>query len=557
MTDDRPAAPLRVPAIAVASASLLAALAWSYVFAESIPFYFEDVELVLLAVERNVVELLRALVDPTALDTRYGLFDRPAELLVLKALHAAAGFEPAVFHAFKGLCMLAVAGLAFAWIWRATGALVFPALAALWLTVSHPIYQSTLWIVDFDVVAHVFILVALMLWARQLAGVTATSRAVVLETIAIVTLAYVGSKTKGSALVLPATIVLSGAAFGVKRFARAVLIALAIGLLALAPRLADPAAVGAAIRWANVGGFAAQLPHAIAFGLPGLAVAAASLLGLAFVVWPAPQRNRRARAAAAIALAWNGSASALWPLLPSSETRYLVGFLVPAIFGVCLAGACVTRAARPRGVRHALAGALFVVVTATIAHDTALAIHFRGVWGSRFIAADRTMATVEESFERALVLYRYRRWVFYSPGSERGNRYVLARERALSDVLGKPSDGSLRVPPRFEELLWVDFDDAPLGAEPVARIEGRADTLFDRWLPHLGLRPQEIDLMTLEMRSGAAYPVTLGLYRRDLTRGRTLPAPSRPCVEGEGKATERYFGTCLHAEDVFGTPSSR
>jgi len=477
-------------------------------FADGLPFYFEDVEIIDVALGRSWPQLLAELLDPTHVGERIGYQaqGRPLGLLYLKAMHALAGWSPAVIRLPEVLALSATSGLLAAAIARASGARWVAGLLGLTMGASPALQQSGVWICDFEPMAALLATVVLLLWTRTLGrppGSAAPWRTVAV----LVGITFFAVKMKPGAVVVAPTLVLSSLLLQRRLLLPALVAAGAIGLLVVGPRVSGLGGVGVDPGlWSNVVGFAPMSLRTCALGWAGIL-----FLGVTLVRRRAPEPAPDAPeplALAAVLAAWGASAAVLWLALPIAEGRYLAGFSVPALACGHLAVASLQSrhgADRPRLVAAAIVVAVASVVPANLARDAA----FRGSWGSSFIALDRAAEGAEEQLTNAAVVYRYWRPMLYPRQPERGVEFVW-QDRAWAERQGIQflDNGEVRFPPRFSTVVQLRM--GKTANHPAARaFPGVGGLWFDRVSEAVGWEVRNLDLIDLTLDDpGGDYPVT-------------------------------------------------
>lgn len=138
----------------------------------------------------------------------WGFQHRPVQVLCFKVLHGVFGYDAAGYYAFKALLF---AGVTFG-IARFSASLGWSrrtaVLAAACFGLSAPGVASALWVSDFELLAQIAILAALCLFWRTLHLDTPSRRDEWLHQVLFVLLAVVAHRTKGSAKLIPAIVLL-------------------------------------------------------------------------------------------------------------------------------------------------------------------------------------------------------------------------------------------------------------------------------------------------------------------------------------------------------------
>jgi hypothetical protein len=503
------------PALLAGLGAGLVCLAVLWFFGQGLPLYFEDIPFVQGAVDRTWTSLLLDVANPLGVGASAGYApdERALELLLLKAVHAVAGFQPWPYHLLKSLCLALIAGLAGYGSTRVGAGPGFALLLGLALPAAPPVLQSTLWVADFDLVAQLLVALALALQAALLAEHPAWAKRRWFTTAGVLVLGLLAVQAKASALVLAPALLIGALLLGRRHLARTSALVAALVALTLAPRLLaaggtieqrwQPEQLGALVD--QVGRGFGLLP--ILFGLGGcVAIAASERLARRLA---GQERIGGLRAVAATLAGWTASAPLMWPLLPSPETRYLSGVLVPAIAATCFAGAMLARLAAGGRAIAALRACLAALLLALcVVPGLRLDVHFRGSWGSLFVALDEVSRTIEAEQRDTVVLYRYWRPMMYTTEPERNNAFVLLEQGELDRAGIGRRPGGLEVPDHWSQVARLTLGRRPRSPGPGLReFEGTTGSLFDRVVGRAGWQLTWVDLITMELVPGPpAWP---------------------------------------------------
>jgi hypothetical protein len=478
-------------------------------FSQSIPFYFEDVQYIRASCEQSYPHIVTDILNPFSAESDFGFSDRPVETLVLKVMHDIFGYSPPAYHWFKNLCLLAVAGIAMMWVWLITRRRLFVALTGIWIVAANPVYQSTLWICDFEIVSQLFVILAMFLWFRILSSPDRKLTNLIPISACIILLAYLGSKTKGSSLIIPVAIALSSIPFWRKKFALAIGISALLALVAIVPRcLAANHAIAGGIRWQNLSALSALVQTFLdsTFLLGGLFLClGAAFLSRRFGPGPAPVAAPESsegcsnhETAVSVVVAWLISIVFLWLILPNSETRYLAGLVIPATIFVVVVFNCVLEMATGRLAGTAISIMTGATLTWVVLVNLTLDLHFRGFWGSHFIAIDRAVRYVDATYDHSLTLYEYWRPMFFSSNPERGNVFRVAPPGSLGNTVAP--DGVLRRRTDFKQVFLVSLvqPDPPIrNATDLMLISGDGFGWFERFIAATHIKIKRFDMMSM------------------------------------------------------------
>ena len=343
---------------------------------------------------------------------RWGFQDRPVQTLVFKLLHSFAGEQPGVYYAFKA-GLFAGVSVAISWFARRLGSDALAAiLAGAIFAISSPGHASALWISDFELMAEILILLALGQFWRILKSTPTSRMEEWLNQALFVLLALVSHRTKGSAKLIPAIVLIYLVLYRRDQIRRFIPSLALIGLtiVPIFSMISDPLPPFAPFAedqsqgwmWkpANlatlgtllIGNFhpiSGTSGPGIAFGLlavltPGLLWITA--LGVAYFVW----KNGKSFFSdevglIAIWLLVSVLSYASFPRLPEGfMARYVVVALVPASLLVAhiLSGSLL------RLPRMAAIGVLAVCLTIHAAHNLDSSRHLRDTLGQVIVAYD-------------------------------------------------------------------------------------------------------------------------------------------------------------------------
>jgi hypothetical protein len=488
-------------------------------FSQSIPFYFEDVQYIQMSCEQSYPHILTGIFNPFSAESDFGFSDRPVETLVLKLMRDIFGYSPPAYHWFKNLCLMAVAGIAMMWAWRITRRRLFVALTGLWIVAANPVYQSTLWICDFEIVSQLFVILAMFLWFRILSSPDRKLTELIPTSICIILLAYLGSKTKGSSLIIPFAIALSSIPFWRKKAALAIGISILLALVAIVPRcLAANHAIAGGIRWQNLPILSALVQTFLnsTFLLGGLFLClCAAFLSRRFGPSPSPAAAPESgdgcnnhEAAVAVVVAWLISIVLLWLVLPNSETRYLAGLVIPTTLFVILVFNCVLEMAAGGWAGTGISIMAGLTLTWVVLANLTLDLHFRGFWGSHFIAIDRAVKYVDANCDHSLTLYEYWRPMLFSTTPARGNVFRVAQPGSLGNTVSP--DGVLRRRTDFKQVFLVSLvqpDPQIRNATDLMQISGDGFGWFERFVA-----ATHIKIKGFKMMSMSTYEVDKAYY---------------------------------------------
>ena len=149
-----------------------------------------------------VAEILRPVPE------QWGFQDRPIQVLCFKLLHGLFGYSAAGFYTFKAM-LFATVSLGLAQIATCFGlgrnvGLLAGAIFAL----ASPGHASALWVSDFEMLAEILIIAALGVFWRIANTIPRSKRNELLHQALFVLLAVIAHRTKGSAKLIPAIVVI-------------------------------------------------------------------------------------------------------------------------------------------------------------------------------------------------------------------------------------------------------------------------------------------------------------------------------------------------------------
>jgi hypothetical protein len=345
--------------------------------------------------------------------------------------------------------------------------------------------------------------------------------------VLIVLLGYLGAKTKGSSLVIAPAVFLSALPFGLRKTAHAAILALLL-ILALAnaasrlPMAQD--ALQEKVVWDNVPSFFNQtfitvgyVPFFAGIAVCLLLISRASPLWKRFVGRWGLEKAEKTRSAAAVLTAWVFSACMLWLVLPNPETRYLAGFMIPAICMICLVLGLIAGMISNKIIKLSAQTIFSLWIVYLLIVNIQLNIHYRGWFGSQFIAIDRASRYIENSFRDTLVVYNYMRPMFYVTKPERNNVFLIPTKTELQKAsITVLPDETYMVPDRFERFVRLSFYSKPEWYKPpLIKIDGDAGGWFEKIVDKFDLEIKPIEPMSMEthtLQNIKVYPCDIYLY---------------------------------------------
>lgn len=529
--------------VATLAAAFVMMILLLHFFSQSIPFYFEDVQYIQTSCDQSYPHILTGILNPFSAKSDFGFNDRPVETLVLKLMHDIFGYSPPAYHWFKNLCLLAVAGIAMMWVWQITRRRLFVTLTGLLIVAANPVYQSTLWICDFEIVSQLFVILAMFLWFRIMSSPDRKLKTLIPVSTCIILLAYLGCKTKGSSLIIPFAITLSSIPFWKKKSAAAIGISILLALVTIVPRcFAVNRAIAGEIRWQNLPMLSSLVQTFLnsTFLLCGLLLClCVTFLSRRFGPRPHPASTSKSvdgvdshEIAIAVVVAWLFSIVLLWLILPISETRYLAGFAIPITIFVVLVFSCVLEMAAGRLAGTGISIMAGLTLTCVVLANLVLDIHFRGFWGDHFIAIDRTVRHIDATCDHSLTLYEYWRPMLFSTTPARGNVFECVPPGGLGRIVS--SDGVLLRRTDFKKVFLVSFvhPDLPIkDAADLMRISGDGCGWFERFIAATHIKVKGFGMMSMTAYDvdKAYYPcrVFIGSLRTTTTNSPPASTPMR------------------------------
>jgi hypothetical protein len=483
-------------------------VSWLYLgfFTQGLPFYFEDLDWI-----RDNSPLwahVARMLNPFRQTEQLGLFDRPFEHVCLRSIRACFDFSPWPYHAFKNAACVAVVLLVYTLLRRATVGSAWALAGSLGITLAAPVLQSVAWVCDFEIVAQALVCATIVVFLADVRRLRAGAPSSPWARLTIVVLTLLGSATKASAAILPVLL----AAF------------LLLRLRSRARGYADAFVATALITAGPALGSHGPLPHGwlagqtLVFARELLTVwgwpliAAVVVTSGALLIGRLDLRRLPEALVDTVVLTgtWAALNLLLLGLVPSAETRYLTSAIVAATaFGTAVTSAAVRLF--PLSARRLGSTALVLAVCWQGAYNANLSLHFRGFWGSLFIAADKAVRLVDERYSGAVVLYSYWRPLLYSPQDR--NRYVLMRPADMASV-GVTVDASGRLTFAGRQpsaSLLVSLEEADERA--IATVDGDGHTLYDAVSTTFDLRFVDIG-HTLQL-GPRVPPAQIGIYRTD------------------------------------------
>lgn len=491
---------------------------WIWFWTQGLPFYLEDYAW--LRSPESVGDLFASLAWPATRTIDHLCQNRPLAVLLYRALWGMFGDSPVAFHLAKSFVFVGVL-LAFYSLVRTLSVRRGIAYVATGLlAVLTPVVVSTLWVCDIEVLAQLLVLGVALLAMPGSPSQSVSSRTMgrdLLRSSATFALGLLALNTKETGMIVLA--IIGAAALVNSRDMRwswiAVVAALATfgairGVCSLEyyPRASYSQFPSLRCFRLNLAGFR------YLFGLPLLAVTV-GLVGLAAAGLLKGSRDlpgrllakRRAELQAAMCLgAWLASTVAAWFFTPA-ETRLLVPSAVVFVLVLSYCTALALRAGRPRHASFVLVALLFAVAF-TGARNLQYLLHYRGSWGSQFIAAARTAEWIDSHYAGAVVthdsylpmLASAKGLNEYVWGSEAGNGGTGRRLHVSMRPISRWLTGKREVP--AEASCSSNAKDVTT----VARLDGVASSFYDVLVQHMGVRIRFVDPDSMAIFSEEAYP---------------------------------------------------
>ena len=486
-------------------------LMFIYISTQSIPFYFEDIPFIQRAVNQPFNKIIFDIVNPLLVGQNFGFLTRPVELFSLKMLHLIVGYQPTLFHVFKSVCLAIVISAVAFWIVNETSNRFYALLAGILIVTACPIYQSSLWICDFEIVAQIFVVISMYLWYLILSK-RLTLFPLLILSVLIILLALVGNKTKASALVIPMVIFISSIPFGKKKISIATLISIPLTTAIVAVRIfKETKSVENIFKPENISEFVVQIPIELLIGLICLFLLFYLMIAENNVTSDT-ERMHKWQPTPVILFCWIISAISIWSFLPSPESRYLTTLMIPLLATIAYTGARINNfSLKHRFLWVKLLPILIIMFLIT--RNLILDFHFRGYWGSKFIAIQKTIDYINTTYRDTLSIYKYWRPMFYVTDKLKNNYIVLYNRPNSLDQHGLKRDakGNLDVS-SYSEVFLLSIEAPISNANALKIIPGSDGGIFDIIMTISKLKPLSLRTMkTLDKTVN--YPINVYIYR--------------------------------------------
>jgi hypothetical protein len=182
----------------------LGAFVYASLMLSGLRLFDNDYDWINQAQDTDVLALLGEILRP--IPDRWGFQDRPVQILAMKLLHGIGGETPAIYYTFKAALFATVsygiARISLTLGLKAPTALLAGSIFAL----SSPGQASALWVSDIELLAEILILAAFGCFWRLSNSIPASRRSEWLNQALFVMIAIVAHRTKGSAKLIPAIV---------------------------------------------------------------------------------------------------------------------------------------------------------------------------------------------------------------------------------------------------------------------------------------------------------------------------------------------------------------
>lgn len=211
---------------------------------------------------------------------------------------------------------------------------------------------------------------------------------------------------------------------------------------------------------------------------------------------------------------WTFFTMCLWPILPSSETRYLTQALIPMALLICTGIYFASSQLKQKSVKIICFSVLFTLCMFQIKENVYLNMQYRGFWGSFFIAREKTYKYIEENYSNSLICYTFSwREIFY-PYENNGNDWIWINSlnKKLPVIVKEKNmaiyrDGNIKAE-KYNHIFWVFPFQSEIAGDYLKVISGDNNTAFDYLAKWGGTDIHEINLMTMELSNeGNYYPI--------------------------------------------------
>ena len=498
-------------------------------FSEGIPFVWEDVDQINLCILADYKKILLAYISPLpnfywekSLTRDPSLADRPVQVFIGKFFNEIFGYNPYPYHFLKGLAFCILLMLISFFIFRYFNSLCLAGIICLFILLANPIYQSLLWSLEMEVVSQFFMFAVYLMFFKIYYSDIKKEKLIIFQ-IAIFVLFLTSFKAKPSSSVIPPALTAFILLTDYKKIRKYWLLLSAMFFIALMPKVMSPSFYyHQPFKAHQIIGFLNQVK--VVIGLPLILVSMVSFIAvICFRIMKGKSsenssglfkesEERKFHVLLLFAL-WAFFSMCLWPILPSTETRYLAQSLIPLISFVCISVYIAASMINRKAFKQLIFVIFFILASFQVRENIKLSIQYRGFWGSFFIAVDKTYQYIENNYKNSLICYPFGwREIFYPyKGSRNDWIWVSPRNENLAEKFKEKnislySNGFIKAD-SYSHIFWVFPIKLPPGIKYSDIIRGQGITLFDSVVKRLKIDIQGIQILTLNTLRGTKYPV--------------------------------------------------
>ncbi|MBF0274604.1 MAG: glycosyltransferase family 39 protein, partial [Nitrospinae bacterium] len=358
-------------------------IAFSFYFlTEEVPFYFED--LAFLPLNTPYGEIIFKIIAPVYnLNSPLGAFDRPVENLIFKLIYDCFGWDSTPYRFVKNtfwllycLCLYQFLTASF----HQRGIKVLAFFSVILVSLLAPIFQSVLWICDFEIIGSFFMFLCFYVFLENY------FRGRYSQTV-IVVLAIIALSTKVTVKIIPVVLLLYILVNNRKRLKEYALLLLIIFIYATFPLFSASSGVEKLLHEENYLLFSENLFYSCGYWL---------ITGFLLVLYILRNRtvHKEQRETLLFLLIWSFCSVLFWGVFVSSETRYLTSSLIPLMITITYVFQLVFCSLHGNK-RKAFVSFIFLLWLFTLFKNVTFTIQYRGIWGTNAIAAHKVINFLE------------------------------------------------------------------------------------------------------------------------------------------------------------------
>ncbi len=489
-------------------------------FYQGLPFLWEDVDQINLSVTVSYSDIVLAYLNPfpnfywgKTLVRDASLADRPVQVFIAKFFNDLFGYTPFPYHFLKSIFLFLTVILLFYFIRRETGSRYPAMLAGIMFLTAIPVYESVLWCLEMEIVSQFLMLIIFILFFNLFNDESKKWKDTIPLQILILFLYLTAMKAKPSCSIIAPVLIFYILLINYRKAKIYFPLCFVMLTVALLPKFLSPSFYyHQEIKLPQVEELSRQ--SVIVVGIPLLTLLLISLCAIIFQVKQKETRGKIPGLVLFFAL-WSFFSVCLWPILPSSETRYLAQSAIPFSSLIAVSAYCAISMIPKKKIRSTLLILFLIPATLQIWENLKLDTYYRGFWGSFFIARNEVYSTIEKEYSNSLICYLFNwREVFYPyKGSKNKWVWVSKENEKLSGILIENDisiyQGGVVEADKFEHIFWIFPVKHPPDIPILKKVRGKTDTLFDSFAETFNPLIKDISIMTLELGDKNIYPVTL------------------------------------------------